>query len=243
MYPIAYPTPPPAATPQPVRFPDLSGEWRIFREATRLLLSSPQMLRAPRGRGEAVLLIPGWRAPQASMDPLRRLLRRKGYDARHWGEGVNRGDVEQYLGRLVPRTTALAQDSGQRVALVGWSLGGVIAREIARELPDTVSCVITYGSPIIGGPVYTAAASAYSDTQRQTIVRRIDERERERPITRPIAAVFSRIDGIVDWRACIDRLSPRVVHYEVDSTHLSMGIDPTVWRVVLDTLAAQRPAP
>lgn len=234
---IAYREPPAAPAPQPIRFPDFSGEWRIFREATRLLLSSPQILRAARGKGEPVLLTPGWRAPQASMDPLRRLLTRKGYDARHWGEGVNRGNVAQYLERLVPRVRQIAEDSECPVALVGWSLGGVISREIARELPEHTACVVTYGSPIVGGPVYTAAAASYSDEQREQILRSIAEREQQRPIVAPIAAVFSRIDGIVDWRACIDRSNPDVVHYEVDSTHLSMGIDPAIWQVVLETLS------
>lgn len=238
MTPIAYTEAPDAAAPQPVPFPDFSGEWRLAREAARLFLRSPQLLRGPRGNGEPVVLVPGWRAPQASMDPLRRLLSLRGYHARHWGEGVNRGDVEAYLDRLIPRVRQLAEERQSPVALVGWSLGGVIAREVARDLPDCVSCVTTYGSPIIGGPVYTAAAGAYSEEQRAHIVLRVAEREREHPIRVPISTIFSRIDGIVDWRACIDRSSPEVVHYEVDSTHLSMGIDPAVWGIVLQTLQA-----
>lgn len=95
----------------------------------------------------------------------------------------------------------------------------------------------TYGSPIIGGPEFTAAAGAYSAEQRASIRRQIAEREAQNPITVPIVSVFSRIDGIVDWRACIDRFSPQVVHHEIDATHFSMGIDPDVWGIVLETLA------
>ena len=183
------------------------------------------------------MLSPGWRAPQSTMEPLRRFLARKGYRAAHWGLGTNRGDVQAYLQQLIPRVRATAEREGKQVALVGWSLGGVVSREIARAIPDAVSCVVTFGSPVIGGPSYTATAPTFSAAERRRIMQRIERRERDNPITVPMACIFSRIDEIVHWPACIDRLSPEVVHYEVRSTHLSMGIDPAVWRVVLDSLA------
>lgn len=234
---ITYLQPPTAPAPGPVRFPSFSGEWRIAREALRLAYSAPWLTLGPRGNREPVLLIPGWQAPQASMGPLRRQLRLRGYDARHWGLGTNRGDVEHYLAALLPKVGALSRERGNKVALIGWSLGGVIAREIARELPDQVSCVVTYGSPIIGGPSYTVAAASYGEEECRRINALSLQRAREVPITVPVAAVFSRRDTIVSWPACIDRESPQVVHYEVKSTHLSMGIDPTVWRIALATLA------
>ncbi|MEQ8516218.1 MAG: hypothetical protein RIC38_11480, partial [Chromatocurvus sp.] len=120
---IIHATPPDAPPPTPVRFPDLRGEWRIGREALRLAFSARSLSLAARGQGEPVLLIPGWQAPEASMGPLRRLLQRKGYDARHWGLGINRGQVERYLESMVPQVEALARERDSRVALVGWSLG------------------------------------------------------------------------------------------------------------------------
>lgn len=237
---VVHHQPPVAPDPGPMRFPDLRGEWRIAREAARLALRSPRFLAAPGGRGEPVLLIPGWQAPEASMGPLRRLLRLKGYDARHWGLGLNRGDVEAYVDSLVPRVRTLAQAADTAIPLVGWSLGGVIAREIAREAPDAVRCVVTYGSPVQGGPIYTAASRAYSADERARIRRVIEERNRDHPIRVPIAAVFSRRDTIVSWPACIDRSNPSVRHYEVDATHFSMGIDPGVWSIVLEELPGER---
>jgi pimeloyl-ACP methyl ester carboxylesterase len=235
---IRYDFPPDAPAPRPPRFPDLRGEWRIARDSLRLALATPSLRRAPGGRGEPVMLIPGWQAPQASMAPLRRLLLSKGYEARHWGFGINRGNVEGYVTRLAPQLQRWTRTSGNRVALVGWSLGGVIARELARELPDAVSCVITYGSPVLGGPTYSVVGPAYGEAECERIAMLSRERARTQPITCPIAAVFSRGDTIVSWPACIDRDSPAVLHYEVTSTHLSMGIDPSVWHVVLKTLAA-----
>ena len=234
---IVWRQPPQSPAPAPVRFPDLRGEWRIAREAVRLALQSPRLLGAPRGAGDPVLLIPGWQAPEASMAPLRGLLRLTGYDARHWGQGVNRGDVERYVDLLLPTLHTLASTSGTPVGLVGWSLGGVIARELAREAPQAVRCVVTYGSPVQGGPVYTAASRAFTQAERERIAALIETRNRDNPIRVPVASVFSRRDTIVSWPACIDRVNPRVTHYEVDATHFSMGIDPGVWRIVLETLA------
>jgi len=233
---LRYDTPPAAPPPAPIAFPDLRGEWRIGREALRLALSAPAFALSPRGRGETVLLFPGWQAPEASMAPLRLLLRRRGYDARHWGLGVNRGNVEAYLERLVPTVIALAEERGAPLALVGWSLGGVIARELARECPASVSCVVTFGTPVLGGPSYSAAARAYGDAECARIAEETRRRAAERPVQAPIAAIFTRLDSIVSWPACIDRDSPAVTHFEVQSTHLSMGIDPTVWQLVLEHL-------
>jgi len=235
---VTYPTPPTAPDPSPMGFPDLSVEWRLVRETVRLGWSLPRLVRAPRGHGEPVLLIPGFQAPEVSMQPLRRLLRVRGYDAQHWGLGVNRGNVEGYVEQLAPRLRQLAHShDSERVALVGWSLGGVVARELARENPTLVSSVVTYGSPVVGGPIYTAAARAYPDAERERIRTMVNERDRSQPIRTPVAAIFSRGDTIVSWPACIDRNNPGVTHFEVRSTHFSMGLDPSVWRVVLDQLA------
>jgi len=217
-------------------FPDLRGEWKIGREALRLGLSSPRLIRAPRGNGEPVLLLPGFKAPESSMYPLRRLLRLKGYDAHTWGLGVNQGDVQHYVDALKPRVKELAESKGSAVALIGWSLGGVVAREIAREIPERVSTIVTYGTPVIGGPSFTVGARSYSAEDRKHINQLIEERNAANPIQTPLGIVFTRADTIVSWPACIDRFSTNTTHYEVRSTHFSMGIDPTVWEIVLDRL-------
>lgn len=233
---IVYDEPPEAPLPRALGFPDLRQEWRIAREAAHLAIAVPSLAFAPRGDGAPVMLCPGWQAPQSSMEPLRRFLSRKGFHAKHWGQGLNRGNVGHYLEVLIPQVRARAEEEACPVALVGWSLGGVISREIAREADDAVSCVVTFGSPVVGGPVYTATAGRMSEADRIRVLARIAERERGNPIRVPMSTIFSRIDSIVDWPACIDRYSPTVTHYEVKSTHLSMGLDPVVWRVVLDTL-------
>lgn len=215
--------------------PNITREWRLARESIRIPLSLGRLARLPRGNGQTIWLCPGLGAPEVSMEPVRRVLLRKGYTAEHWGLGANRGNVEAYVDTLGRRLDAL--DAGQRVFIVGWSLGGVIARELAREHPSKVGGVITYGTPVIGGPSYTAAAFTYSRSERQRIHRLVRARQRTNPIKVPVAAIYTPLDSVVSWPACIDRDTPNIVHYEVRSTHFSMAIDPSVWEVVLNELA------
>ena len=172
------------------------------------------------------------------MAPLRSWLAWLGHDARHWGLGVNRGDPEADVRRLTPTIAAMAAQTDRPVSMVGWSLGGVIARELARNRPDLVARVITYGTPAIGGPVHTVAATDLSDAQRDDIATRIREQDAANPIQVPITAILTRRDHVVAWQAQVDHVSPQVRHVEVGSTHLSMGIDPDVWMTVARELAS-----
>jgi len=173
------------------------------------------------------------------MAPIRRYLRWLGHDARTWGLGTNMGDPEGDARRMAESVAELAAEAGRPVALVGWSLGGVVAREVAREVPRAVSQVVHYGTPVVGGPNHTVAARSYSPAERDRIERLIEEINAESTIEVPITAIFSRIDGIVSWPACIDRWNSGVRHIEVGSSHLGLGIDPDVWRIVAETLAPQ----
>jgi len=219
-----------------IRAGELASPWQF----ARLILKTPALRQAPRGDGEPVIDVPGWRAPEASGAPLRSYLRWLGYDSIPWGFGTNHGDPEGDAGRLAPRVIELAEQTGRPVTLVGWSLGGVISREVARHEPDAVSRVITYGTPVIGGPTHTIGASSFGEEEADRITRLIEEVEHENPIKVPVTVIYTKRDGIVDWRACIDRHSLEVEHIEVASTHLGLGIDPDVWRIIADRLATPR---
>jgi dienelactone hydrolase len=175
-----------------------------------------------------VVDIPGWKAPEASMAPLRQYLRWLGYDARGWRHGTNQGRPEADAALLAEEVEASWQRSGARVALVGWSLGGVIAREVARAVPQAVRRVITYGTPVVSGPTYTMGATAFGAEESARIQQAVQELDRRQPITVPVTVIFTRRDRVVDWPASIDRFSTDVEHVEVDSTHLGMGVDPDV---------------
>lgn len=192
-------------------------ELRTGLELLRLVGAAPRLGTAPRGDGGPVIDIPGWRAPEVSGLPIRTYLRALGHDARGWGRGTNLGRPEEDARALAINVREVAEKTGRRVALVGWSLGGVIAREVARAHPDIVRQVITYGTPIYGRPS-------------------------NRPISIPLTIIFTRRDGVVPWRSCLDHVTPSAEHIEVGSTHLGLGIDPDVWQVVAGRLAAGGPA-
>ncbi len=216
----------------PSRF-DLLMELRTPEVFPRLALGLPRMAAESRGDGEPVMAIPGFRASDASTRVLRSYLRYLGYHVRGWSMGVNRGDVPRLLPELSQRVLRYADKTGSKVRLVGWSLGGYLAREVARDHPEAVDRVITMGSPIIGGPRYTAAASFYEERgiDMDEIEAAINRRY-EVPLQVPVTAIYSKGDGIVAWRACIDHRSPNVEHIEVKGSHLSLGFSPTVLRIV-----------
>jgi pimeloyl-ACP methyl ester carboxylesterase len=207
-------------------------------EPLRLALGGPRLARLPRGRGERVVLVPGYGTTDRWLWPLGRYLTWLGYRVSGWGLGRNRGRVPQLVPRLGARIVAFAERDGGPVRLVGWSLGGYIAREVARDLPDSVHRVVTFGSPVVGGPKYTATARRYLKRgfDLDEIERRVAERETV-PLQVPVTAIYSRRDGIVAWEACIDRENPVVEHVEVRATHFGMGFSPDVYEIVARRLA------
>lgn len=223
---------------EPPPITSLAWEALSGRELARLAFAAPALRAAPRGTAP-VVVIPGFRVGDMSTLPLRRFLRRLGHAVDGWGLGVNRGDVPALMPSVARGVAEIAGRRGEPLHLIGQSLGGVLAREAARDRPDLVARVITIGSPVVGGPSYTRVAIAYSHRRLEEIRRRIAERDRT-PIRVPITAVYSRRDGIVAWEACIDRTNPDVEHVEVGSSHLGMALDPAVWRVVAERLAQSR---
>jgi pimeloyl-ACP methyl ester carboxylesterase len=211
-------------------------ELRTPIEPVRLLLQSPRILLAPRGDGRRLVAIPGYGAPDGSLAPLRGFLASRNHRPHGWGLGVNRGDVGATLPHLIELVRTLAEESGRSVNLVGWSLGGVFAREIARDHPTLVHRVATLGTPLYG-PRHTLTRRVYSDDELAEIEAQIDARS-ALPITRPVRAIYSRNDGVVDWRACVDHVSPDVDNVEVTSSHFGIGIDPDVWRSLAEWFVA-----
>lgn len=215
-------------------------ELLVGRDLARLVLRAPELRRLPTGSGGTVVCVTGFGAGDVSLAPLRALLRRLGHDALPAGLGRVNDDVESQTLELGAQVSELAERGGAPVALVGWSIGGVVSREVARRFPDSVRRVITFGTPVEGGPSYTALAWRYPESRLAEIRSEI-ERWHRIPIAVPITAIWSRNDGIVTPAACIDHRSPDVDHVEVDSTHVGMGYDPRVWTIVADRLA--RPCP
>jgi pimeloyl-ACP methyl ester carboxylesterase len=199
---------------------------------------APQWFGLPRGRAatsRTVVLLPGFGAGPRSLVALARHLRRRGHAVSDWGLGRNTGQVPQLRDGMRERVGTLARETGGPVTLVGWSLGGYIARELAREHPELVRRVVTLGSPVIGGPRFTATAQWYESRgyDLEQVERAVKDRY-SRPLRTPVVAIYSRRDGVVAWQACIDRWSPNVRHFEVDESHFGMGFAPGVLRIVAE---------
>ncbi len=234
----------------PIAPPGLALKWleaRAGAEALALLARAPLLqLRAPRGRGEPVLVLPGFMADDRSTFLLRRFLQRIGYHVEGWGRGRNDGRMLDHLPGTRAHLERMHADAGQPVNLVGWSRGGTLAREVARELGDRqhdlIRQVVTLGSPVRGGP---AASSIGWLAVRQTgmsleqMNALVAERARS-PITVPITAIYSRTDGVVAWRASIDEQSPDVEHVEVRGSHLGLGCNAEVFGEIARRLARPR---
>ncbi|MEM8941276.1 MAG: alpha/beta fold hydrolase [Pseudomonadota bacterium] len=228
-------------------------------------LISANATRQEERRDSLVMVVPGFGSGDSYTVPLRRFLDAKGFDCEGWGLGTNLGgmDVEHtqddlserweftkrqnYNGEvavpiaidmLYERVQERHAETGRKISLVGWSLGGFMAREVARDLPDVVDRLVTLGSPIVGGPKYTAVAALYKrrGTDVDWIEQEIRQRE-DRKITQPITAIYSKSDGIVGWQAALDHYSPCVRHVEVDAAHLGMGFNRQVWGEVLSALS------
>lgn len=221
--------PAPTEIPTPSLLAAIPRQLLLFREPLRRWRARGRLAAAPRGAGAPVLVIPGMGVGDLSTATLRGFLRRQGYDARGWGLGRNRPDVPRNLARALTVLESLAVERGEPVALVGWSLGGVIARELGRLRPDLVSRIATLGTPVVGGLQPTAIAGLFrlQGWDLDEVARLVASANRT-PIRVPVAAFWSRRDGIVAWQACVDSAISGAESLEVSSCHWGMGLDPDV---------------
>lgn len=203
-------------------------------------LAAPWLLSAPRGDGHAVLVLPGLLASDVSTSVLRRFVRRLGYHAAGWNLGRNKGPTERVVGELPRALSALAEQTGRPVSLIGWSLGGIYARELARQHPAQVRQVITLGSPFgMTDDRQSHAHRAYLRQAHRHATNGVPARERlAEPIAVPSTAVYSRHDGIVAWQACMGPETELHENVEVRCAHLGFGNDPATLWLVADRLAA-----
>jgi pimeloyl-ACP methyl ester carboxylesterase len=197
----------------------------------------PLLRRAPRGDGHPVLVLPGLLAGDATTQPLRAFLADRGYAVHGWGLGRNLGLRPGFEERLKARLHDLHRASGRRVSLVGWSLGGVFAREIANALPAAVRSVVTLGSPLLGSPKSTNAWRVYQLVSGQRIDDPALRRPKETPPPVPTTSIYSRSDGIVAWRCSVERAGPQSESIEVIGSHLGLGVNPAVLHALADRLA------
>jgi len=214
-------------------------EGRAIHEFGAFLGALPLLSLAPRGDGHPVLVLPGLIATDNSTRPLRSFLRSKGYTVSGWGQGRNLGPRHGVREAMVDRLRELNDTHGRKISLVGWSLGGVYARQLAKMMPDRVRMVITLGSPFGGHPRATNAWRVYEMVSGH---RASEEDLRfggslSEPPPVPTTAIFSRTDGICAWQVCMEKASATSESIEVESSHCGMGHHPAAVYAVADRLA------
>lgn len=216
-----------------------AAELRALPELLGALTASPLLKLAPRGDGHGVLVLPGFLADDLSTLLLRRFLSSLGYQVRPWGLGRNLGPTPDLEDRLHHRLAETAAAGGGRVSLVGWSLGGVYAREIAREAPALVRQVVSLASPFAAGPKATNVWRLFERVSGRT-VDDLDPAYMDSlaaPIPVPSTAVYSEGDGIVAWRACLEQPGPLAENIRVWGSHCGLGHNLAVLFAIADRLA------
>ena len=231
-------TPPPL--PDDLKAPNallMLLEGRAPLELAATLAATPWLRRLPVGDGHPVLVFPGLGANDLTTAPLRRFLQGRGYVPCAWELGFNFGPRAGVMRQCRERAEAIVQRHGRPASLIGWSLGGIYAREIAKELPEQTRCVITLGTPFTGHARATNAWRFYEmvsgqvghDAQVMTQIR-------EAPPV-PTTSIYSRSDGIVAWRCSLNEDAPHTENIEIHASHVGMGMNPLALAVIADRLA------
>jgi pimeloyl-ACP methyl ester carboxylesterase len=219
------------------------GLWRMALELRAPLefaasmAAWPVLANAPRGDGHSVIVYPGFMAGDSSTVPMRRLLRWLGHDAQGWTQGRNTGAQPEVLERAVAKLLQLYERDQQRISLVGWSLGGLYAREVAKRAPHAVRCVVTLGSPFAGPQRASNAYGLYQALNaRKPSVPTSREALRTPPPV-PTTSIYSRSDGVVAWQCSVQAPGTLAENIEVEASHLGLGVNPLSLYALADRLA------
>lgn len=227
----------PMITPEALKPSDLLREWRLLKDLAACA-ADRDLSELPRGQS-SVMVIPGFGAGDWATGILRGRLSRLGHHVYGWGLGINKGQVEHDVERLLPKLAAIVARRDQPVTLVGWSLGGVIARQLARKQPDSVADIIALGSPLVGGPKFTFTALWYArkGMDLDAIAAKVEAYESRNALPCPLLSIFTPHDGMVHPGASHDPHHPEVTYREVDASHLGLCVAPEVLEVIAQRLA------
>jgi pimeloyl-ACP methyl ester carboxylesterase len=215
------------------------AEARSLLEFNASLLLSPLLMRAPKGDGHPVLALPGFLASDLSMAPMRRYLKQLGYDSYAWKMGRNLGGIASRRNALKSLLSDIHTATGRKVSIVGWSLGGIYARDLALRSPEMVRSVITLGSPFANDVRATNATRLYEALSGETVEHNSELTQAiagDLPV--PATSIYSRTDGIVNWRTSLLRPSDTAENIEVHlASHIGLGVNAAALWAVADRLA------
>lgn len=212
-------------------------EGRAPWELGAALAAGPILAGAPAGDGHPVLVFPGLSANDVSTIPLRNFLRDRGYAPHPWNYGFNFGPRPGVLRGCVEHVRELHEKYGRKVSLVGWSLGGLYAREVAKLVPDLTRCVVTLGTPFTGNPKATNAWRLYEWISEGKVDDPQMQAQLRVPPPLPTTSIYSKTDGIVAWQCSINEPGPLVENIEIVASHFGMGLNPIALYAIADRLA------
>ncbi len=215
----------------------LTEAQRALGEYMTLALCRRWLKRMPAGDGHGVMVLPGFLGDDGYNGPLCRYLNELGYHCSGWMLGRNLGPRGDLLERLVDEISELAENSGGRVSLIGHSLGGIYARELAKEIPRQVRQVISLGSPFgegrDSGSYPRRLFSLLNPDEEVTI----EQHLLVEPPPVPTTAVYSRADGVVNWRTSLQEGDHQhTQNIEVWGSHCGLTFNPTVWFLLAERL-------
>lgn len=212
-------------------------EGRALGELAAYFAALPLLRLAPRGDGHPVLVLPGLSASDVSTRPLRTFLRDRGYAAHGWELGRNAGPRPGVEAALQRRLSDLHKRHGRRVSIIGWSLGGIFAREVARRAAQQVRGVITLGSPFAGEPRASHAWRIYEALSGLAVDEHPWREAMKLPPPVASTSIYSRSDGIVAWQGCLEQASPTTENIEIEGSHCGLGHHPAALYAIADRLA------
>lgn len=227
-----------AQIPPPSAWLALTEVHRAVVDLVSLRLSRKALSRAPDGDGHPVIVFPGFMGDDSYSAAFRRFLSKRNYAAHGWGQGRNLGPRDGVLDGMADLLTELHERHESPVSLIGHSLGGVYARELARLMPERVRQVISLGTPFGEGRL-----DASYPGKLFAAINPMDELpldQNELPIAPPVptTAVYSHGDGVVNWLTCVQRDGhEQTQNIRVRGSHCGLTFNPTVWFLVAERLA------
>jgi triacylglycerol esterase/lipase EstA (alpha/beta hydrolase family) len=225
----------------------LEGVRALYEYGLGHLLNANLVSNSPKGDGHHVLIFPGLCTNDSSTAFIRSFLNELGYKTHPWGLGRNlgpRGGMDKLLEQISARVhEVVAQANGEQISIIGWSLGGIYGREIAKLFPTMIRQVITLGTPFKGSPEEnTSLSSLYEMLCKDTSHKNPDIMKRiSTPPPVPFTSIYSKSDGVVHWQSSIENEGPYIENIEVsNASHLGLGHNPASVAVIADRLSQKK---
>lgn len=218
-------------------------ESRAMFEFGAYMATAPFLRRAPKGDGHPVLVLPGLAASDFSTKPLRSYLQKQGYQPHAWELGRNMGLRDGILEGMLNRLDTIFDTNAEKVSVIGWSLGGIFARELAKLRPDSVRSVISLGSPHSGDPKASNAWRFYEYVAGHSVEEPPIETMLHKAPPVPTTSIYSKTDGIVAWQNCHQskpvsaKKAKQTENIIVEGSHCGLGVNPSVLYAIADRLA------